>query len=65
MSYQDQLNPWVVHKLLPDLQRVPVARFRHRNAAEGHMKTIKQMQPSMQFTIAFEGNHKPLSSQSN
>ncbi|OLP18307.1 hypothetical protein BST81_11315 [Leptolyngbya sp. 'hensonii'] len=54
MKYQDQLNPWVVHKFMPNLQRTTVARFRHRNEAEGHMKVIRQMQPYARFAIAFD-----------
>jgi hypothetical protein len=34
MSYQEQLHPWVVYRLLPNCQRVMVDRFRKCNDAE-------------------------------
>jgi hypothetical protein len=54
MNYQEQLNPWVIHQLLPDLSQSIVMRFRRRNDAESYLKVIQQMRPKAQFTIAFE-----------
>jgi hypothetical protein len=54
MNYQEQLNPWVVYQLLPDLQRSTIARFRRRNDAESYLKVIQQMRPRSQFTITFD-----------
>jgi hypothetical protein len=36
MPYRDRLNIWAVMRLLPDFQRVVVARFRNPSDAEGH-----------------------------
>jgi len=54
MNYQDQLSPWVIHQLLPDLTRATVIRFRRRGEAEAYLKVIQRMRPSAQFAIAFE-----------
>jgi hypothetical protein len=55
MKYQDQLSPWVIHQLLPNLQNLPVvARFRRRNDAEAYLKLIKQMKPNTQYAISFD-----------
>lgn len=54
MNYQEQLNPWVIHQLLPDLKRSLVMRFRRRVDAESYLKVIQQMRPKAQFAIAFE-----------
>jgi hypothetical protein len=62
MTYQEQLNPWVIHQLLPNLTRTTVSRFRRRNEAEAYLKVLRQIRPNVQFAIAFEVN---LSSSSN
>ncbi|NJL23370.1 MAG: hypothetical protein HC895_25250 [Leptolyngbyaceae cyanobacterium SM1_3_5] len=54
MNYQEQLNPWVIHQMLPDLKRSLVMRFRRRVDAESYLKVIQQMRPKAQFAIAFE-----------
>ncbi|NEQ10729.1 MAG: hypothetical protein F6K37_33870 [Moorea sp. SIO4E2] len=37
MTYSERLHPWVIIRLLPQMQRVVVARFRNRSDAEGHL----------------------------
>lgn len=54
MSYQDQLSPWVVYRLLPNCQRMMMERFRKRNDAEEYVKVICRMQPGEEFEIVFE-----------
>lgn len=54
MNYQEQLTPWVVYQLLPDLQRQAVIRFRRRNDADSYLKVLKQTRPKSDFVIAFE-----------
>lgn len=56
MNYQEHLSPWVIHQLLPDCQRQAIARFRHRNDAEGYLKAMSQMRPNSKFAIAFDVN---------
>ncbi|MFQ3616071.1 MAG: hypothetical protein SNJ57_02510 [Cyanobacteriota bacterium] len=55
MTYQDQLSPWVVYKLLPTMQSIPVARFRHRNDAESYLKLVSRVLPQTSFLISFDG----------
>ncbi|MGJ3250005.1 MAG: hypothetical protein ACFE0J_02570 [Elainellaceae cyanobacterium] len=54
MNYQEQLNPWVVHQLLPNLTQQTLARFRRRNEADAYLRVMKQMRPHLRFTVAFE-----------
>ncbi|MBD1911847.1 MULTISPECIES: hypothetical protein [unclassified Leptolyngbya] len=58
MSYQEQLNPWVVHKLMPDFKQAAVARFRHRSDAEAYLKIVARMIPQARFAIAFDVQQK-------
>ncbi|WP_448604063.1 hypothetical protein [Thermoleptolyngbya sp.] len=55
MTYQDQLSPWVVYKLLPTMQNTPVARFRYRNDAESYLKLVSRVLPQTSFQISFDG----------
>lgn len=62
MTYQEQLNPWVIHQLMPDFTQRAVSRFRRRTDAEAYIKIMKQMRPSVEFAIAFESSaatHSP------
>lgn len=54
MSYQQQLSPWVIHRLLPDLKHLTVTRFRRRPDAEAYLKVLKQSQPQSHFAITFD-----------
>lgn len=54
MSYQQQLSPWVIHQLQPDLTQSVVSRFRRRNEAEAYLKTIQRIRPTTSFAITFE-----------
>ncbi|HEY9662167.1 MAG TPA: hypothetical protein V6C65_27240 [Allocoleopsis sp.] len=56
MSYREQLNPWVVYRLLPNCQRVLLERFRKRNDAEEYLATMKRLAPGSTFEIMFEPN---------
>lgn len=55
MTYQDQLSPWVVYKLLPTMQNTPVARFRYRSDAESYLKLVSRILPQTSFLISFDG----------
>lgn len=58
MSYQQQLTPWVVHKLLPNLKHLTITRFRRRPDAEAYLKVLVQSQPYSEFAITFDsGEH--------
>ncbi len=56
MTYQEQLSPWVVHQLLPNLKQQTLARFRRRNEADAYLKTMKQMRPHSRYEVSFEIN---------
>jgi hypothetical protein len=36
MPYRERLNPWVLVRLLPNLQRETAAQYRNRSDADGH-----------------------------
>lgn len=54
MTYRDRLSPWVIVRLLPNMQRVVVARFRKRSDAEGHLRRLRQLMPDVKFVIIFD-----------
>lgn len=54
MNYKQKLYPWVICRLSPNWQRLTVARFRHRNDAEEHLKVLKRLLPQTPLAIAFE-----------
>ncbi|MBD1825001.1 hypothetical protein H6F51_21260 [Cyanobacteria bacterium FACHB-DQ100] len=54
MKYQEQLTPWVVYQITPDLQRQVVIRFRRRNDADSYLKVLTQTRPTAQFIVAFD-----------
>lgn len=64
MSYQNQLTPWVVHKLLPNLKHLTITRFRRRPDAEAYLKVLTQSQPYAQFAITFDSDESSFVAQS-
>ncbi|GAB4241562.1 MAG: hypothetical protein Kow00121_67680 [Elainellaceae cyanobacterium] len=52
--YYDRLHPWCIVRLLPQMQRVIVARFRRRNDAEEHLKVLKRLQPQASYVVLFD-----------
>lgn len=62
MSYRDQLSPWCIIQLLPQMQRFSkgeatptvVARFRKRNDAEAHLQALRRLNPALQYEIVFD-----------
>ncbi len=56
MNYQEQLTPWVVYQLLPNVERQVVTRFRRRNDADCYLKVLKQTRPNTEFVVAFDVN---------
>ncbi|NEO74276.1 MAG: hypothetical protein F6K52_33655 [Moorea sp. SIO3H5] len=54
MSYSQRLYPWALIKLLPNMQRVVVRRFRNRSDAEGHLQALKRLMPEEKFIIIFD-----------
>lgn len=60
MTYFEQLHPWCIVRPLPNLQRLIIARFRRRNDAEAHAKTLQRMIPNVTYIIVFDVETKSL-----
>jgi hypothetical protein len=54
LTYREQLFPWCIIRLLPNLRHCIVARFRRRNDAESHLKLIRRLMPTVPFEIVFD-----------
>ena len=54
MSYRERLHPWSIVRLLPNVQRVTVARFRRRNEAEARLGFLQQLSPHEKFVVIFD-----------
>ncbi|MEG4328487.1 MULTISPECIES: hypothetical protein [unclassified Microcoleus] len=54
MPYEKRLKPWIVVRLLPNLQRVVIGRFRSWSDAEGHLRVLKQLLPAARLTLVFD-----------
>ncbi|MBE9012409.1 hypothetical protein IQ250_19610 [Pseudanabaenaceae cyanobacterium LEGE 13415] len=59
MKYQEQLTPWVVYQITPDMQRQVVIRFRRRNDADSYLKVLTQTRPNAKFIVAFDAPQVP------
>lgn len=53
-DYNQLLHPWCVVQLLPHMQRRTVARFRRRNDADAHLKALRRLTSSAQYTVMFD-----------
>jgi hypothetical protein len=54
MTYLERLSPWCLVRLLPNIQRLTVGRFRRRNDAEEHMKILRRLVPEANYAIVFD-----------
>lgn len=54
MTYYDRLHPWCTIRLLPQMQRTVVRRFRQRNEAEAHLKALQCLNPDAEYAIVFD-----------
>jgi hypothetical protein len=54
MTYKDKLNPWCIIRPVSDVQMRIVRRFRRRVDAEGHLRILKQLIPTVAFEIMFD-----------
>ena len=50
MPYEKGLKPWIVVRLLPNLQRTVVGRFRSWSDTDGHLRVLKQLLPAARLT---------------
>ena len=53
-GYRVQLNPWAIARLLPNMQRTIVGRFRSRSDADGHLQCLRQLIPHASFVVVFD-----------
>ena len=53
-NYWRQLHPWCVIRLLPNVQRIVIQRFRQRNQAEEYVKVLRQLVPTATHQIVFD-----------
>ncbi|MBW4652157.1 MAG: hypothetical protein KME20_03760 [Kaiparowitsia implicata GSE-PSE-MK54-09C] len=60
MTYRDRLYSWCIVRLLPQLQRVTVSRFRSRSQAENHLRVLRRLMPAAAFAIVFDPPAPPL-----
>ncbi|WP_293338647.1 hypothetical protein [Microcoleus sp. CAWBG58] len=54
MNTPETTNSWIIYRLLPNFQRLPVAQFRSRSEAESSLKVIRQLLPNTELILAFE-----------
>ena len=53
MPYRERLNPWVLVRLLPNMQRMTVGQYRNRSDADGHLAIIRRLMPNAKFVVMF------------
>ena len=53
MTYKERLSPWCIIRLLPNLQRLVIARCRRRGDAEAHLQLLQRMAPAT-YVIVFD-----------
>jgi hypothetical protein len=54
MTYKDKLNPWCIIRPVSNVQMRIVGRFCRRVDAEGHIRILKQLMPTVPFEIMFD-----------
>lgn len=58
MTYREQITPWLVVRLLPEMQRQLLARFKNRSDAEGYAQTLRRSQPHAQIVVCFDSGEE-------
>jgi hypothetical protein len=56
MPYKERLNPWVLVRLLPNMQRITVGQFRNRSDADGHLQILGRLIPQAKFVVMFNAD---------
>lgn len=54
MTYGKRHSPWVIVRLLPNMQRAVVGRFRKRSDAEGHLQVLQRLIPNAEMIVVFD-----------
>lgn len=60
MTYFEKLHPWCLIRLLPNCQRIVVARFRKRNDADDHLRVLQRLVKHRTFVIIFDSQEQPV-----
>jgi hypothetical protein len=56
MPYKERLYPWVMVRLLPQMQRLTVGQFRTRSHAKGYLEILRRLVPSGKFAVIFNSD---------
>jgi hypothetical protein len=54
MTYLQRLHPWCIIRPFPNMRTLIVGRFRRQVDAEGHLRILKEIMPSVPFEVVFE-----------
>lgn len=54
IAYQKRLYPWAIAKLVSNMQRTVVCRFRRRSDADGHLLCLRQLMPQAWLLVVFD-----------
>ncbi|OUC13378.1 MAG: hypothetical protein B0A82_18025 [Alkalinema sp. CACIAM 70d] len=54
MTYRDRITRWIVVRLLPNMQRVTIARFAKASDADGYAQALRRLAPNQQFIVLFD-----------
>lgn len=58
MTYFEKLHPWCLIRLLPNCQRIVVARFRKINDADEHLRVLQRLVKHRTFVIIFDSQEQ-------
>lgn len=53
-DYCNRLHPWCIIRLLPNVQRTVVARFRKCSEIEAHCSALQRLNPDADYAIVFD-----------
>lgn len=59
MTYQDRLKRWAVVRLLPNMQRVVVARFVKQSDADGYAQALRGVEAPAEWIVIFDPPEEP------
>ena len=59
MTCKKRLSPWIIVRLLPNMQRVTVGRFRTRSDADGHLRILQRLIPTAEMVVVFDVEEQP------
>ena len=59
MTCKKRLSLWIIVRLLPNMQRVTVGRFRTRSDADGHLQILQRLIPTAEMVVVFDVEEQP------